>query len=324
MSLLVVENLVKTYPGRRRALPVEAVRGISFTVEAGEFFGLLGPNGAGKSTTIGCLNTLVKPTSGRVVVDGFDVTKAPQEARRRIAVVPQTRNLDRDLTVREVLTFHGRYFGLPAAEREARADRLLGELQIAEKADEKPLTLSGGQQQRVMIARALMHDPKVILLDEPTTGLDPQARRLLWETLRALHRRGLTFILTTHYMEEADRLCQRVAIVDHGKILTLDTPAALKKSLPGGQILDLWLKAEAPLAPRLRTLAGVMNVEQVAVDGDGEGVERLRLFVDPGDGLLDRVLHAARDGGADLQHVSLTAPSLEDVYIHLTGKELRE
>jgi ABC-2 type transport system ATP-binding protein len=324
MSLLVVENLVKTYPGRRRSPPVEAVRGISFTVEAGEFFGLLGPNGAGKSTTIGCLNTLVRPTSGRVLIDGFDVTKAPQEAKRRIAVVPQTRNLDRDLTVREVLTFHGRYFGLPAAEREARADRLLGELQIAEKADEKPLTLSGGQQQRVMIARALMHDPKVILLDEPTTGLDPQARRLLWETLRALHRRGLTFILTTHYMEEADRLCQRLAIVDHGRVLTLDTPAALKKSLPGGQILDLWLKAEAPLGPRLKTLAGVMNVEQVAVDGDGEGVERLRLFVDPGDGLLDRVLHAVKDGGADLQHVSLTAPSLEDVYIHLTGKELRE
>jgi ABC-2 type transport system ATP-binding protein len=324
MSLLVVEDLVKTYPGRRRLPPVEAVRGISFTVEAGEFFGLLGPNGAGKSTTIGCLNTLVRPTSGRVLIDGFDVTKAPQEAKRRVAVVPQTRNLDRDLTVREVLTFHGRYFGLPAAEREARADRLLAELQIAEKADAKPLTLSGGQQQRVMIARALMHDPKVILLDEPTTGLDPQARRLLWETLRALHRRGLTFILTTHYMEEADRLCQRLAIVDHGRILTLDTPAALKKSLPGGQILDLWLKAQAPLGPRLKTLAGVMNVEQVAVDGDGEGVERLRLFVDPGEGLLDRVLQAVKGGGADLQHVSLTAPSLEDVYIHLTGKELRE
>jgi ABC-2 type transport system ATP-binding protein len=324
MSLLVVENLVKTYPGRRKTPAVEAVRGISFTVEAGEFFGLLGPNGAGKSTTLGCLNTLVQPTSGRVLIDGVDVTAAPQEVKRRIAVVPQTRNLDRDLSVREVLTFHGRYFGLAAAEREARADRLLAELQIAEKADAKPLTLSGGQQQRVMIARALMHDPKVILLDEPTTGLDPQARRLLWETLRVLHRRGLTFILTTHYMEEADQLCQRLAIVDHGKILTLDTPAALKKSLPGGQILDLWLRAPVPLAPRLKDLAGVLNLEQVAVEGDGAGTERLRLFVDPSDGLLDRVLHAAKDAGADLQHVSLTAPSLEDVYIHLTGKELRE
>ena len=324
MSLLVVENLVKTYPGRRRTPPVEAVRGISFSVEAGESFGLLGPNGAGKSTTIGCLNTLVRPTSGRILLDGVDVTKNPLQAKRRIAVVPQTRNLDRDLTVREVLTFHGRYFGLPAAEREARADRLLAELQVADKAEAKPLTLSGGQQQRVMIARALMHDPKIILLDEPTTGLDPQARRLLWETLGSLHRRGLTFILTTHYMEEADRLCQRLAIVDHGKILTLDTPAALKKSLPGGQILDLWLKAAAPLGPRLQTLAGVMKIEQVAVQGDGEGTERLRLFVDRADGLLDRVLLAVKDAGADLHHVSLTPPSLEDVYIHLTGKELRE
>jgi len=324
MSLLVVEDLVKTYPGRRRTPPVEAVRGISFTVEAGEFFGLLGPNGAGKSTTLGCLNTLVRPTRGRILLDGVDLTRNPLEAKRKIAVVPQTRNLDRDLTVREVLTFHGRYFGLPASERESRADRLLAEMQIAEKAESKPLTLSGGQQQRLMIARALMHDPKIVLLDEPTTGLDPQARRLLWETLGSLHRRGLTFILTTHYMEEADRLCQRLAIVDHGLILTLDTPAALKKGLPGGQILDLWLKAATPLAPRLSALAGVMKIEPVAVEGDGEGTERLRLFVDRADGLLDRVLLALKDAGADLRHVSLTPPSLEDVYIHLTGKELRE
>jgi ABC-2 type transport system ATP-binding protein len=323
---LAVEDLVKTYPARGKSPAVEAVRGISFSVEPGEFFGLLGPNGAGKSTTLGCITTLVRPTAGRVLVDGVDVARRPMEARRRIAVVPQNRNLDRDLTVREVLTYHGRYFGLAAAEREARADRLLDALQVAEKAAAKPLTLSGGQQQRVMIARALMHDPKVLLLDEPTTGLDPQARRLLWETLRGLHAGGLTIILTTHYMEEADRLCQRLAIVDHGRILTLDTPAALKKQLPGGQILDVWARASAPLAPRLEGIVGVMRMEPIERhgEGDGEGVERLRLFVDPADGLLDRVLHAVRDAGADLDHVSLTAPSLEDVYIHLTGKELRE
>jgi len=285
---------------------------------------LLGPNGAGKSTTLGCINTLVRPTSGRVVIDGVDVVAAPREAKRRIAVVPQTRNLDRDLTVREVLTYHGRYFGLPAADREARADRLLGEMQIADKGGAKPLTLSGGQQQRLMIARALMHDPRVLLLDEPTTGLDPQARRMLWDTLRGLHQKGLTLILTTHYMEEADRLCERLAIIDHGQILTIDTPAALKKGLPGGQILDVWVDAAAPLGPRLSTIAGVIRLETVVKDGGGEGGERLRLFVDPGDGLLDRVLHAVRDGGGLLHHVSLTSPSLEDVYIHLTGKELRE
>jgi ABC-2 type transport system ATP-binding protein len=324
MPLVSVQDLVKTYPGRRKSPPVEAVRGISFGVEAGEFFGLLGPNGAGKSTTLGCINTLVRPTSGRVLIDGVDVVAAPREAKRRIAVVPQTRNLDRDLTVREVLTYHGRYFGLPPAEREARADRLLAEMQITDKAGAKPLTLSGGQQQRVMIARALMHDPRVLLLDEPTTGLDPQARRMLWETLRGLHQKGLTLILTTHYMEEADRLCERLAIIDHGRILTLDTPAALKKGLPGGQILDVWVDAAAPVGPRLSTIAGVIRVEPVAKDGEGEAGERLRLFVDPGDGLLDRVLHAVRDEGGLLHHVSLTSPSLEDVYIHLTGKELRE
>ena len=323
MSILLVENLTKTYPGTRKTPPVEAVRGVSFSVERGEFFGLLGPNGAGKSTTLGCISTLVRPSSGRVAVGGVSVTEAPHEVKRRIAVVPQTRNLDRDLTVREVLTYHGRYFGLPAAEREARATRLLEELQVADKADAKPLTLSGGQQQRVMIARALMHDPQVVLLDEPTTGLDPQARRLLWETLRALHQRGITFILTTHYMEEADRLCGRLAIVDHGRILSLDTPAALKRSLPGAQVLDLWLRAPRPLAPSLRELPGVTKIEAVESQ-DADGLERLRLFVEPGAGLLDRVLAAVREGGADLRHVSLAQPSLEDVYIHLTGRELRE
>jgi len=329
MSILVVENLVKTYPGSRKLPPVEAVRGVSFTVERGEFFGLLGPNGAGKSTTLGCISTLVRPTSGRILLDEIDVTRDAKAAKRRIAVVPQTRNLDRDLSVREVLTYHGRYFGLPAAERESRADRLLEELQIADKAKAKSLTLSGGQQQRVLIARALMHDPKVVLLDEPTTGLDPQARRLLWETLRALHARGITFILTTHYMEEADRLCQRLAIVDHGRVLTLDTPAALKRSLPGGQVLDLWMRAKQPLAPRLRAVPGVLNLEAVETGGsepagDGDGIERVRLFVDPADGLLDRVLRVVREGGADLHHVNLAQPSLEDVYIHLTGRGLRE
>jgi ABC-2 type transport system ATP-binding protein len=320
-AALVVEDLRKTYPGKP---PVEAVRGLSFQVEAGTFFGLLGPNGAGKSTTIGCITTLVRPTGGRVLIDGRDVGQDALGARRRIAVVPQNRNLDRDLSVREVLTYHGRYFGLPAAERESRATRLLEEMQVADKADAKPLTLSGGQQQRVMIARALMHDPALLLLDEPTTGLDPQARRALWETLKALHRRGLTILLTTHYMEEADLLCERLAIVDHGKILTMDTPAALKKTLPGGQILDLWVRGGGGLEATLGTLPGVERVERVESASDEEGLLRLRLFVDPRDGLLDRVLHAVRDAGAALHHVSLTQPSLEDVYVHLTGRELRE
>jgi ABC-2 type transport system ATP-binding protein len=321
---VVVEDLKKTYPGTRKVPAVEAVKGISFTVAAGETFGLLGPNGAGKSTTLGCITSMVRPTSGRIVVDGVDALHEPLKVKRLIAVVPQTRNLDRDLSVREVLTYHGRYFGLPAAEREARATRLLEEMQLSDKAGAKPLTLSGGMQQRAMIARALMHDPRVLLLDEPTTGLDPPARRALWDTLKGLQSRGLTIILTTHYMEEADRLCQRLAIIDHGTILTLDTPAALKRSLPGGHILDVWVRSGVPVAPRLQALAGVLRTESLERTGDEDGLERLRLFVDTADGLLDRVLSSVREGGGDLHHVSLTQPSLEDVYIHLTGKELRE
>jgi len=322
-ATLVVEELVKTYPGSRKTPPVEAVRGLSFAVAAGEFFGLLGPNGAGKSTTLGCMTTLVRPTSGRILVDGLDVARQPAEAKRRLAVVPQNRNLDRDLSVRELLVYHGRYFGLPAAERERRADRLLEDLQVAEKRDAKPLTLSGGQQQRVMIARALMHDPRVLLLDEPTTGLDPQARRQLWRTLRDLHAKGLTIILTTHYMEEADLLCQRLAVVDHGRILAMGSPEALKRSLSAGRVLDLWLRAATPIEARLSALPGVLRVEALARE-DADELQRLRLFVEAADGLLDRVLHEVRDHGGQLDHVSLAPPSLEDVYIHLTGKELRE
>jgi ABC-2 type transport system ATP-binding protein len=322
-AVLEVSDLVKTYPGGRKSPPVEAVRGISFQVGAGELFGLLGPNGAGKSTTLGCITTLVRPTSGRIVVDGVDVARDPVAAKRRIAVVPQVRNLDRDLTVREVLTYHGRYFGLAAAERESRADRLLEQMQLSDRAKAKPLELSGGLQQRLLIARALMHDPKVLLLDEPTIGLDPQARRLLWETLLDLHRQGLTQILTTHYMDEADKLCERVAIIDHGQIRTIDTPEALKASLPGGHVLDLDARTESPLAPVLESLPGVARVE-TPPDGTDDGYQRLRLFVAPGDGLLDRVLHAVRDARGELRHISLQPPSLEDVYVHLTGKELRE
>jgi ABC-2 type transport system ATP-binding protein len=322
--LLEVEGLVKTYPRRGRSAAVEALRGLSFAVRAGELFGLLGPNGAGKSTLLGCLSTLVRPTSGRIVVGGHDLARSPTEVKRRIAVVPQRRNLDQALSVREILTYHARYFGLPAAEREARADRLLAEMSIGDKAHARPGTLSGGTQQRVLIARALMHDPHLLLLDEPTTGLDPQARRSLWRTLGELHRRGLTIILTTHNMEEAEALCQRLAVIDDGRILALDAPAALKRTLPGLEVLDLAVRSARPLAPRLSVIAGVVRVEALgAVGGDGGG-ERLRLYVDAPSGIVDRVIQAARHEAACVDHVSLSAPSLEDVYLHLTGKELRE
>jgi ABC-2 type transport system ATP-binding protein len=319
---LVVEGLVKTYPASGRAPAVEAVRGLGVSVARGELFGLLGPNGAGKSTTLGCITTLVRPTAGRIVVDGIDVARDPAAAKRRLAVVPQARNLDRDVSVREVLTYHGRYFGLPAAEREARAERLLARMQLADKADARPLSLSGGMQQRLLIARALMHDPAVLLLDEPTTGLDPQVRRAIWDLLLELNREGLTILLTTHYMEEADRLCRRVAIVDHGRIVTVDTPNALKASLPGGRILDVWARGPEPVRPRLSRLEDVRRAEGLGDRGDD--LERVRLYVGETDAVLDRVLVALREGGAELHHVSLGPPSLEDVYVHLTGSGLRE
>ena len=273
---------------------MEAVRGISFAVEAGEIFGLLGPNGAGKSTTLGCITTLVRPTSGRVTVDGVDVVARAQDAKRlHRRGPPDAQPRPRPHRARAARSTTAATSASPRAERESRADRLLAEMQLTDKAGAKPLTLSGGMQQRAMIARALMHDPRVLLLDEPTTGLDPQARRMLWETVAALQGRGITVILTTHYMEEADRLCGRLAIVDHGRILTLDTPAALKRALPGGQILDLSVRGAAPLLPRLSALPGVLRVERLERAAAEDGLERLRLFVDPADGLLDRVL---RDG----------------------------
>jgi len=315
---------VKIYPGAGKASAVEAVRGISFSVEAGEFFGILGPNGAGKSTTIGCITTLVRPTSGRVIVNGIDTARNLIGTKSQIAVVPQNRNLDQALTVQEILDYHGRFFGLPAAERKARADRLLNTLCISEKARVRPCTLSGGIQQRVLLARAMMHNPKVLLLDEPTTGLDPQARRQFWEILGDLHKEGLTLILTTHNMEEADRLCQRLAIIDQGRLRAMASPAALKKLLPGGQILELAARKLIPMSSRLGQLAGVIRTEELRTVVDERGTEHIRIFLESGNGVVDRVIETVRSDGVQLESMSLISPTLEDVYIHLTGRELRE
>lgn len=319
---VAIKDLVKTYPGKGKSPPVQAVRGLSFTVEQGEFFGVLGPNGAGKTTTIGCITTLVRATSGQILVNGRDVARDTRGVKRQIAVVPQARNLDGELRVREILTYHGRYFGLAAQEREARADRLLAQMGLTDKAGAEPSSLSGGMQQRLMIARALMHDPKVLLLDEPTTGLDPQSRRSLWELVENLHKGGLTVILTTHNMEEADRLCQRIAIVDHGKIVMVDSPMALRRHLPGQRIMDLWVRSATSIAGIFSSLAGVLRVEKVQEDGVAN-LERLRLFLDSADGPVNSVFQIMGEQGAELHHVSLASPSLEDVYLHVTGKDLR-
>jgi ABC-2 type transport system ATP-binding protein len=239
-----------TVPPSRGPTPggagVVALEALELTVAEGEFFGLLGPNGAGKSTTLGVLTTRVLPTSGEARVAGADVVRDPVAARLRLGVVPQRPNPDRQLTVEENLLFHAAYFGVPGAEARRRAAELLERFRIGEARDRRPEQLSGGQQQRLMIARALIHEPRVLFLDEPTVGLDPQARLALWDVLRALHADGRTIVMTTHYMEEADRLCDRVAIVDGGRLLTCDTPAALRARAPGGTLVELRSTATRP------------------------------------------------------------------------------
>src|SRR6266487_2874948 len=243
-TVIAVEELEKTYqPKTRKGVEVKALEGISFEVSRGEFFGLLGPNGAGKTTTIGILTTRVLPSSGVAQIEGIDVARDPVSVKRRIGVVPQVNNLDRSLTAKEILLFHAEYFGVPKHEREERAHRLLERFELTDRADEKINGFSGGMVQRLKIGRALMHDPAILFLDEPTTGLDPQSRRAMWGLLSELNAKGQTILLTTHYMEEADQLCRRIAIIDHGKLLALDAPAQLKRSVPGGYLVELQLRS---------------------------------------------------------------------------------
>src|SRR3954470_2165111 len=225
------EQLTKVYPG-----DILAVDRLDLEVHAGEIFGLLGPNGAGKTTTAGMLTTRVIPTGGRALVGGVDVVAHPTAAKQLIGVVPQTNTLDRSLSVSENLYFHGRFFGMSAKTAKAEADRLLTRFRLTDRARVPVLALSGGMAQRLMVARAIMHRPTILFLDEPTAGLDPQSRIALWEILGELHGDGQTILLTTHYMEEADQLCDRVAIMAHGRILALDTPAALKASVDVGSV----------------------------------------------------------------------------------------
>ena len=217
---------------KKKKFEMVALDGVSLEIRAGEIFGLLGPNGAGKSTTIGILTTRTQPTSGRAFIGEYDVWQQQVKAKRLIGVVPQRPNLDFALTAREILLFHGAYFGQSARERERRADELLEKFKLTDRADHMVRGFSGGMMQRLSIARAMMHDPEVLFLDEPSAGLDPQTRLLLWEIIRDYNRLGKTIVLTTHYMDEADALCERLAIIDHGRIIAQGTPQELKARFP--------------------------------------------------------------------------------------------
>jgi ABC-2 type transport system ATP-binding protein len=313
-EVIRTQQLTKVYAGTDFA----AVEELDLSVQTGEIFGLLGPNGAGKTTTAGMLTTRVIPTSGSAYVGGIDVVAHPALAKQLLGIVSQQNTLDRQLSVWENLYFHGRLFGISAAESREIADRLLEQFQLAKWAKASVFALSGGMAQRLMMARAIFHRPAVLFLDEPTAGLDPQSRLALWEILRELNGEGQTVLLTTHYMEEADELCDRVAIMDHGKILALDTPEALKRSIGADTIVTV--KADADpyaLAARLsRELSEVTHTRPV----DG-GVE---LHVRGAERLVPRLVAAAESGGFDVLDLSVAEPSLENVFISLTGKELRE
>jgi len=313
-GVIHTEDLTKVYPGTDFA----AVDRLNLDVWAGEIFGLLGPNGAGKTTTAGMLTTRVVPTSGRALLAGVDVAAHPALAKQLSGIVSQQNTLDRQLTVWENLYFHGRLFGMGAKASRRIADELLEQFQLSRWAKASVYALSGGMAQRLMVARAIFHRPSVLFLDEPTAGLDPQSRLALWDLLGELHNQGQTIMLTTHYMEEADRLCQRVAIMDHGKILALDTPAALKQSIGADTVVTV--KATGDAGRLAETLAADVDgiTRTRIVDG---GVQ---LHVQGSDRLVPRVVTAAEHGGFDLVDLSISEPSLETVFINLTGKELRD
>jgi ABC-2 type transport system ATP-binding protein len=292
-----------------------ALHGLDLDVADGEFFGLLGPNGAGKTTTIGILTTRVIATSGTALVAGADVSLDAVAVRQRIGVVPQRPNPDRSLDVFENLLYHAAYFGINTQTATTRASALLERLGIADRARNKVDELSGGQQQRLMIARALIHEPRVLFLDEPTVGLDPQARLALWEILRELHGQGRTIVMTTHYMEEADQLCDRIAIIDGGRLLALDTPAALKARAPGGTLVELTLDGDAtPAADGARLVTGVTGVETRG--------PVLRTFSDRGGEVIPGLIAAAHAAGRGVRNINFLAPSLETLFISLTGRKL--
>ncbi len=307
------EQLTKRYPGN-----ILAVDRLDLVVHHGEIFGLLGPNGAGKTTTVGMLTSLVIPTGGKAIVAGIDVVAQPALVKQVIGVVAQTNNLDRALTVWENLYYHGRFFGMGTRESRETADRLLVEFRLSERAKSEVMAISGGMAKRLMVARALMHGPSVLFLDEPTAGLDPQSRIALWDILNKLHEQGQTILLTTHYMEEADNLCDRLAIIDHGRILALNTPRGLKESVGADSIITVSSTGD------LDALARVLQDRVEGITKSQRVGSAIHLHAKGTNGLLPRVVIAAEQEGYNLTDLSVTEPTLETVFINLTGKELRE
>jgi ABC-2 type transport system ATP-binding protein len=312
--IVEIEALTKIYESK---LPVLAVDGIDLELKQGEIFGLLGPNGAGKTTTISIATTRALPTSGTVRIAGIDVVQHPAQARRLIGVAPQFNTLDRSLTIYENLYFHCRYFGFSHSQAKSRSMELLTQFLLTERKEVYPQQLSGGLAQRVQIARAIAHRPTVLFLDEPSSGLDPQSRMAMWLVVAGLRDEGITVLLTTHNMEEAATLSNRLAIIDYGRVLALGSPEKLKSTFGAHIIFDMKFKSQDGLEPLLAAFKERPDVANAESTSEG-----LRVIADPSDGLLPDLVQAA--AGHGLRDLTITEPSLETVFIQLTGRDLRE
>jgi ABC-2 type transport system ATP-binding protein len=312
LTALSITGLTKRYPGPPAIM---AVDGLDLEVRPGEIFALLGPNGAGKTTTVGVSTTRVRPTAGVVRVGGLDVVRDPAGVKRRIGVVTQYNTLDRSCTVRENLYYHCRYFGYSGPDARRRSDELLAQFKLTDRGEGMAATLSGGLAQRVQIARAIAHHPGMLFLDEPTAGLDPQSRLALWELVAGLRAEGITVLLTTHYMEEADRLSDRVAIIDHGRVLVTGTPTELKRGIGAETVIEVHVdRPEAEFQQLVAVLPSVREAQPMTTG--------LRVLAHSREGLLPRLVEAALPYG--LRDIAVHEPTLETVFIQLTGRELRD
>ncbi|WP_433117689.1 ATP-binding cassette domain-containing protein [Micromonospora sp. CA-246542] len=318
--MIETRGLRKSFRSRagRETKTVDAVRGVNLEVAEGEIFGFLGPNGAGKTTTLRMLATLIEPDGGEATIAGADLRKDPAEVRRRIGYVPQGGSTWDESTAREELVLHARMYGIGKADAQQRAVRALEAFQLTEYADRKCKTYSGGQRRRVEIALGIIHEPKIVFLDEPTTGLDPQSRAHMWDEIRRLRSDGMTVFITTHYLDEADALCDRIAIMDNGEVVAEGTPTELKREISGDVVLVGLDVAATPQAAKALDGEAYVNKLETADDGG------LRLYVDEGATAIPQVLRRLDHAGLELRSIELHRPSLDDVFLTKTGRSLRE
>src|SRR5438132_1412083 len=313
MNAIDVHQIVKKFGD------FTAVNGVTFAVEDGEIFGLLGPNGAGKSTLIRMLVTLLPPTSGSAIVNGYDIVKQANGVRRSIGVIPQAMTTDLELSVEENLIIFAKLYGVPRQKREQLMAELLDAVELTKWREAPVKNLSGGMRRRVEIARGLVHEPRIFFLDEPTTGLDPVSRVAVWEMLTNIKKnRQLTILITTHYMDEADRLCDRIAIVDHGKLVALDSPVALKASVPGTNVIEVQFdNAPADWEEKLRGLSDVTSVQHL-------GAGMYRVLTGNGSRTTTELVEMSVEAGVSVKSLSVQNTTLDDVFVHYTGRQLRD